>query len=316
MSSIVCTLFEGHYHYGVAALTNSLYKQGFKGDIYAGYKGKLPMWATTAKDNTTLGCNGAKTLCIERVVNLHFIPLDTDYHLTNYKPAFMIDLWNGPAKNADNMFYFDPDIINKCSWQFYEEWVKHGIAIVHETIWNDMPSTHPKRMQWKQIAESAGYKVQNQLTSYLNAGFLGVHKNQIGFLELWKKLIDYSILNFNLNKAAFFQSNNNWDVLRVADQDLLNLSAMCTNERLSEFGPEGMDFIGGGWLMSHATGSPKPWNKNFFLLSIMGNGPSITDKLFWKNCSYPINLYGKYNLSRKKTALLVSSFISRFYKRS
>jgi len=35
MQYVACTLFEKSYHYGLAALVNSLYKQGFRGDFFA-----------------------------------------------------------------------------------------------------------------------------------------------------------------------------------------------------------------------------------------------------------------------------------------
>ena len=53
MSMVICTLFEGHFHYGVAALINSHFKYGFKGDIFIGYRGDEPVWASTSKCNET-----------------------------------------------------------------------------------------------------------------------------------------------------------------------------------------------------------------------------------------------------------------------
>jgi hypothetical protein len=85
IKSFVCTLFEGHYHYGLAALTNSLYNNGFRGDIYAGYKGCLPTWASKSFINYNLIWNGASTLNVTEGLNIHFLPIDSNYHLTNYK---------------------------------------------------------------------------------------------------------------------------------------------------------------------------------------------------------------------------------------
>ena len=71
-TTAVCTLFEGHYHYGVAALVNSLYKQGYRGSIYAGYRGSLPKWADQAH---VLHGEGEMTLAVAGDLCIHFILL-------------------------------------------------------------------------------------------------------------------------------------------------------------------------------------------------------------------------------------------------
>jgi hypothetical protein len=42
MDSIICTLFENDFEYGVGSFVNSLYNNGFRGDIVIGYRRKLP----------------------------------------------------------------------------------------------------------------------------------------------------------------------------------------------------------------------------------------------------------------------------------
>ena len=44
MNITLCTLFEGNYHFGVAALSNSLIAAGYAGDLWVGYRGALPGW--------------------------------------------------------------------------------------------------------------------------------------------------------------------------------------------------------------------------------------------------------------------------------
>ena len=314
--SIVCTLFEGHYHYGFAGLVNSLYANGYRGEIYAGYRGLLPPWAFSTLENNIVPDFECRTLQAADKLLIHFIKLETNYHFTNYKAHFMLTIWKGVGKNADNLFYFDPDITNKCSWSYYEQWVRFGVALVHEIVLNDMPASHPKRELWRQVSDSIGIEVRNNLTSYINAGFIGINKTKIEFLELWCSLIEHSSLHFNLDKTKFSQSSSNFSLFTVADQDLLNLAAMCTKVKLSEMGPDAMDFINGGWTMSHATGLFKPWKKNFLFLILKGMPPSSADKEFWRNTIGIIRPYKKIKVKYKMISIKIALFIGRFYRKN
>jgi len=124
MNSAVCTLFEGDYHYGVGALANSLYAQGYRGILYAGYRGELPPWAA----GTGVRDQAAEFTAAQGLI-LRFIPLATKIHLTNFKPDFMLSLWRDHCPDAQSLFYFDPDITVIGRWTFFEEWVEAGVAL-------------------------------------------------------------------------------------------------------------------------------------------------------------------------------------------
>ena len=314
MNSAVCTLFEGHYHYGVAALINSLYKHDFRGTIYVGYRGLLPNWCTGSFNNPALSWPGGSTLEIKDSLCIHWLPIEVDYHLANYKPEFMLRLLAGPANGTEDISYFDPDIVIKCDWSFYKKWMNYGIALVHEVIANDMPESHPIRLEWNEIISKIDKKVVHTLNSYINSGFCGISSKQFDFLNLWAKIMHIAEKDYKIDMKTFIPYNR-LHPFHGTDQDALNIAAMCCDGPVSEVGPDGMDFIGGGWLMSHAVGSPKPWKKNFLLSALKGYPPTLPERTFWANAAGPIVCYSNIEMRVKKLNILLAAFIGRFYQR-
>ena len=182
MNAAICTLFEGHYHYGVASLSNSLYNNGFRGTIYVGYRGTLPNWALKGKKGSVGKWETAVTLTPADGIILVFLPLITTYSLTNYKPDFMLDLWEGPANLSEALFYFDPDIIVNDSWKCFEEWVNCGVALC-EDIDSPLQKFHPRRQGWKNYFKNFNIELDFKNPIYVNGGFIGVLKKDISFLN-------------------------------------------------------------------------------------------------------------------------------------
>lgn len=315
MESTICTLYEGHYHYGVAALINSLHRYGFQGNVFIGYRGPIAPWVSQLTEEDAVAWPNAKSFRGSDQIKIHFLPVETSYHFTNYKPDFMTQVFNKVAQSSKYLFYFDPDIVNKCDWSFYKTWVDYGIAVVHEVTHNDMPHNHPKRHQWAETLKLIGRAPNKKMSSYLNAGFVGLKSTQLEFLYIWSELMGVAEKYFGFDKTRFSQSTSNSDMFRVGDQDLFNVAAMCCESPLSEFGPEAMDFINAGWLMSHTTGSPKSWKKNFLLSALDGKPPGSAEKEYWKNANGLITTTPSFTMKRKKMAIQIASFMGRFYRR-
>lgn len=305
MKSAVFTLFEGDYHYGVAALANSLYKNGFNGTIWVGYRGELPIWATPTVDAFEYQEYKLSDNCVIR-----FLPVKTDLHLTNYKPFFISDVLSGHEGEYHSIFYIDPDIVIKCHWSFFLNWVENGIAVCEQVIWGNMKSSHPIRLQWKKFAQKKGYAGFRDLNSYFNAGYIGLKSSDSDFLEIWKDVLLF-MKDDGINLSRL-QTEHPTQLFFAQDQDALNLSLMITTKELSVVGPDGMDFMPGGFLMSHAAGQTKSWRKNFLLETLLrGFSPSLADSNYLKNVEFPIKLYSKQQLSIKKINIYLARLISR-----
>jgi hypothetical protein len=315
MNSAVCTLYEDHYHHGVAALTNSLYNNGFRGSVYVGYKGELPSWADSAIKNDNLEWQDGKTIQICEGLELHFLPIITTYHLANYKPYFMLELWSKSAKDAEAMFYFDPDIVIKCQWEYFDNWIDYGVALVHEITSNDMAPSHPLRKNWEKVINKSNKQIVRSLSSYINSGFCGLKRKDIAFLKDWVDITQTAITDFGFSTQQFQHSHNRSFMFFAQDQDAFNIAAMCSVCPISEMGPEAMDFIHGGFTMSHAIGGPKPWRKRFIASALRGIPPSLADKAFWKNVGMPIRTLSNCTSRYKNLSIKMASFLGRFYRK-
>ena len=131
----------------------------------------------------------------------------------------------------------------------------------------------------------------------------------------WKTIMDIGVEKYNLAYDQFMPTDRT-DPFFASDQDALNMAIMSSKFPISELGPEAMDFIHGGWTMSHAVGSPKPWKKNFMMSALKGLTPSLADRAFWLHVNGPIKFYSPSYILFKKSCILMATLICRFYKRN
>lgn len=307
--SAVCTLFEGDYHYGVAALVNSLYRVGFRGTVWAGYRGVLPFWANVdAQGRMAVGDGLA----------LQFVPLSTPWHLTNYKAKFMRELWDREGQAWSSLFYFDPDIVVRAKWTEFEHWASCGVAMVEDAMNGRIGPTHPLRARWCTFAKQQGYAPPARDGDvFCNGGYVGVSRNNRAFLPLWESLIERVFAAYELDPAVFmhYAHGRSFPFVSV-DQDTLNLAAMLFEGPLSVVGPEGMDFNYGGYFMAHAIASPKPWRKGSVRSALRGVPPSSAIKTFWAHVEKPIRVFGATTVRLSKLRIAAATLIGRFYRRA
>ncbi|HET7422996.1 MAG TPA: hypothetical protein VFJ92_05515 [Gemmatimonadales bacterium] len=312
MSAIVCTLFEGAYHYGVGALANSLYAAGYRGSMWVGYRGALPPWARGAGQG-----RGCWEVPVASDFKLHFVEMPAGRHLTNQKPEFMLRLWDEHCPEADALFYFDPDITNRGPWRFYEEWVSHGVALC-EDVYPVFPADHPWRAAWREFAERNGHPVRRELGRQYSAGFVGLHRRYgRPLLTVWQHLLECCMAEGWVDPNLI--RSESVSPYLYDDQQVLNLALMVYTGPMSTVGGEGMDFGRPGKIMSHAAhaaSNGKPWGKRAITQALLGVPPSPADKLYWQHTRQPIQLYSRPRYLWRKAALRAAAAIGRFVKRS
>jgi len=325
VKSAVCTLFEGSYHHGLAALANSLQGTGFAGTLYAGYRGVLPAWAAAAAPLPLPGWPEASSLPVGEHLRITFLPLRTAYHLTNLKPRFMLELLDGPlarpGAEVEALFYIDPDICALGRWSYFEDWVGCGVALC-EDLNSPLPENHPRRVAWRRYYGERGLTLRYRASDYVNGGFVGVRRADRAFLECWQRTMELmaeeigSLAAAKVGGGAAYRSTGPADCFDCSDQDALNAAVEACGLDVSVMGQEAMAFKPGRALLPHAVGAAKPWQRGYLRAAFGGVAPRQADKAYWAHAQSPITSHGAWQRLLRRIDLVAASAVGRLVRRS
>jgi hypothetical protein len=309
MKTTVCSLFEGAYSYGIGALANSLVASGYQGDFWVGYRGTLPDWVSPIRDSKA----GRISFEVSKDVMIHFVLLETPTHFAYYKPIFLEQVLTLFAPEANAAIYLDPDIVIKGPWGLFNQWPEGGVALVHD-VHSMMPSRHPMRLAWKKTLSLHGLSADVERDRYYNSGFVGIARTQLEFLKTWARIVE--IAQAEIGQVKGVKHSAAGDIFHTPDQDAMNIALMVSDVPVNAAHSESMDFETGGFLMSHAIGSPKPWAGGFVRMAIKGVTPSLPSKCFLQYADGPIRLFSTGHLKRLRLSMRIASAIGRFYRRA
>lgn len=318
----VCTLFEGSYHLGVAVLANSLARAGFEGSLYAGYRGPLPPWAeATARPISLPLWKQAHVVPVTASMDLVLLAVDTPYHLTNYKPDFMLSLLAQPAAGVEALYYFDPDITVLAPWPFFLTWAHAGLAVC-EDVNSPCAQHHPRRVAWRTYFGDQGFDLSFRQPDYANGGFVGVSRKHFAFLDTWRRIQEAMGATIGgLEKSAFRNSPMSPELLSPyhhfnrTDQDALNAAIEATEHPAAFLPKTAMGFAPGLAALPHALGSPKPWLKSYWRETLIrGKPPTGADKAYWNHADGPLQAWTADRLKRTQLEIRLCSALGRFYR--
>lgn len=309
MRIALCTLFEGHYHHGVATLVNSLVAAGYQGTVWAGHRGPLPAWlARHARFDRRAG-----RLQVTPQVVLQTLALDPPRSLNYQKPAFMRELLQVHDPAAEAVVYLDPDLVVKCAWAEIEAWFAGGEVALVEDLESALPSDHPRREGWRRFFAAHGEVPQRALARYYNSGFVGVPRAHDALLATWQRLCERIAEDHGgaLRQRKLGAPDHPF---HSTDEDALNFALMLDDAPLCTQGPEAMDFVPGGRHLSHAVGAAKPWQGRHFRGALRGRPPSVASQSFYRFTRGPLASLSPLTLVRRRLSMALATALGRVYR--
>jgi hypothetical protein len=306
----VVTLVEGDFLRGAAALYNSLVANQFDGTFIVGVRGRdaLPQAILASMESLT-----------KDFPRVEFVRVETVWHFTNYKPAFIQKIFNDYSE-LDAITYLDPDILVCGPWGWLGSWCRHGPALAGDVNWRIGPN-HPTRHDWHALLRRSNLEPHHSPETYINGGLVSVQRNDVPFVALWQRLIEDHGATDNpldgVGDITAWRQGGRWNPMHTPDQDALNLAAMAWAGPLCVLGPDAMGFAAGGPpLLAHAVGPNKPWARRHLREALRGCPPRFVDKAYHAHAVTPILIGGKGSHRWRSLTLKMAALIGRFYRRS
>lgn len=300
----VITLYEGHYHYGVASLINSLVACGFQGNITVHYKNKLPPWTC---DLNQVGDNQFQLQdCM-----LAFRRTEIKRHFAYHKPFAALEEMTAHP-DCEAVIYADPDILFLAPWTFFEEWLGMGLALCLDSNFPYLSENHPWRKAWQGLLARATGEDSSQMSWYANSGFFGVTRADSDLLRQWITVTQK--FEEEGGNTTSLETTNRYKAI-VGDQDILATVLMGWKGKISLLGQEGMGFNGHNFILSHHIDTSKWWQRSFIQQSLAGVPPSPSDALYLKFSNFPLAPYSAGELFRKRLNFKFAQLISRVWSR-
>ena len=300
-------LAEGSYFHGVAAMANSLVRNGFTGHIVVGYRGALPRWEGPITPHA--GVEQA----ITPDVTIRFVVVESEWHLSNLKPKFMRQVATELYPDLASLWYFDADIVLKTDWAAFARWAEAGMVLVLDMAETFMPPNHAFRREWRALAERAGLGYR-EVCGYVNGGCVGLAAGHLEFLEAWERLLDtYAADGADMSRMVNRTGKPEYAKM---DQDLLNAAVMATTTPFCVLGVEAMDAFPSASIMSHAMVFDKPWLRNYIRDAIIGFQPDPAHKAFWSYANAPIRSFTTAEWRRKMAVLRVTKLLGYIKRRT
>ncbi len=304
---IVCTLAELSYFHGVAALTNSLVRNGFTGHVVVGYRGALPVW-----EGPVTPAPGV-ALAVTPEVDIRFVELAGPWHLSNQKPHLMLRAAAELGPEPASLWYFDADIVIKTAWASFARWAEAGVLLVLDMAETFMPPSHVFRREWRALGARAGLGFR-EVSGYFNAGCVGVPGDQLTFLHAWARVLD----TFATEGADMTRMVNRTGKPEFAkmDQDLLNATVQGTQAPFSVLGIEAMDAFPSAQIMAHAMVFDKPWLRNYLRDAVIGFQPDPAHLAYWSYANDPIRSFTPAQWRGKMRVLRLTRLLGYLKRRT
>ncbi len=304
---VVCLLAEGSYFRGVAAMANSLVRNGFAGHIVVGYRGELPAW-----EGPVIPRPGPAQ-ALTAGVDIQFLAVTNPWHLSNQKPHFLRRVAAELHPDLASLWYFDVDIVLKTHWDAFARWSEAGLVLVLDMAETFMPPNHSFRREWRALGARAGLGYR-EVSGYMNGGCVGVSAKALGFLQAWETLLDtYAADGADMGRMINRTGKPEYAKM---DQDLLNAAVMATDTPFCVLGVEAMDAFPSANIMSHAMVFAKPWVRNYIRDAITGYQPDPAHKAFWFYADGPIRAFTAVEWRRKMLILRVTKLLGYLKRRT